>query len=430
MSATFREALWELAEGAPIWPDAERLQELAVSLLGLGPEHDLVVVSRSSAPVGEVRPGDLLVRPAPPGRQRYSAVIVATGPERSAALRSRGVPVEAAGAGWYVEVAEAPPGGGAPRSVGRLLTDAYGRLPSGQRVLRAGATRGEAVAPETYWAEDDPVPVPKLTVMTWNIELGKETSIKDIGDAVQKAGVPDILALQEIGVDWHDGEKIDQPRALAKQLGFPHHFFAGALTDDKGGRYGIALLSKWPFASADVTLLPRKDLTRDEQRVLLRARVAAPAPFTVLDTHLNRFSAKDRLAQAKLVGAMAAAAEPPVLLLGDFNDDPSSDAVKSAGGTLIDCFAKAGSGDPETFSVKDPKHRIDYIFCGGGLQPVGTVRVVREAKASDHFPVSAVVGPPPAPAKPAMRPPSRRFGYGPSPDSAASGAAPASPHTR
>jgi endonuclease/exonuclease/phosphatase family metal-dependent hydrolase len=250
--------------------------------------------------------------------------------------------------------------------------------------------------------------------MTWNIRLGIESSLKAVGDAVLAAGVPDVLALQEVGVDWNMGEKVDQPRVLAQRIGLPHHLFVGAITDKAGGRFGIALLCRWPFTAADVTLLPRDT---DEQRVLLRARIFVPAPglngrqqaspVSLLNTHLSRKPTKERLEQAAVVGAAAAVAavEGPVVLLGDLNDDPGTATLKAAGGKLVDCFAAAGKGPPETFSVKDPKQRIDYVFCGGGLQPTGAVRVVREALASDHFPLTAEVGPPPAatqgpPAKP------------------------------
>jgi endonuclease/exonuclease/phosphatase family metal-dependent hydrolase len=391
MTRTFREALWRVAGEAPAWPDAIRLQELAFALLRVGSDHRVVVLAHPATLLTqEIRPGDVLIRSALHDNARYSAIVVSTQPERRAALSSRGVPVESDTDGWYVEVAEVPREGGAPRSVGRLLTDAWGRVPRGQMLLRASKTRRGERPERTEQAEDVPVgkSVTKLKVMTWNIRLGIESSLKEVGEAVRVAGVPDLLALQEIGVDWNMGEKVDEPRVLAKQIGLPHHLFVGALTDKTGGRFGIALLSSWPFVSADVTMLP---LEKDEQRVLLRARVGAPTPFTVLTTHLARDS-RDRLKQAAIVGATAAAAEGPVVLLGDFNDSPASATLKSIKGTLVDCFESAGKGPGETFSVKAPKERIDYILCGAGFEPGGPAQVVRTTTASDHFPVTAIVG--------------------------------------
>ena len=170
--------------------------------------------------------------------------------------------------------------------------------------------------------------------MTYNIRLGKESSVKTTGDTVLAAGVPDVLALQEIGVEWHDSKKVDrvdQPRVLAKQLGLSHHLFVGAFTDETGGRFGVALLSRWPFLSADATMLP---LDIDEQRVLVRACVGAPTPFSVLTTDLARKS-KDRLEQAPIVGAAAAAAKGPVVLRRDFNDEPGGATLKSVKGGLV-----------------------------------------------------------------------------------------------
>jgi endonuclease/exonuclease/phosphatase family metal-dependent hydrolase len=391
MSRPFRKALWELAESDPVWPDSVRLQELALSLLGQGSRYELAAVATSSvADGGDVGAGDLLVRYTALGA-RYAAVVLSARPERRADLQSRGVPVECAGEGWYVEVAEASPGGGAPRSIGRCFADASGRAPRGQQVLRADLSRPRAHQGARALVDDkrEDKPATKLFVMTYNIRLGIESSLKSVGDAVIAAGVPDVLALQEVGVNWRNGEKVDQPRVLAKQLGFSHHVFVGALSDKSGGRFGIALLSRWPFAAADVTLLPQDD---DEQRVLLRARIDAPKPFTVLTTHLAR-KAGDRSRQAPIIGAAAALAEAPVVLLGDLNDEPTSDTLKLIkGSALVDCFELAGTGDRKSYSVKAPKESIDYILCGGGLEAVaGSVTVVSAARASDHFPVSGIL---------------------------------------
>ncbi|MDP1913220.1 alkaline phosphatase family protein [Brevundimonas sp.] len=88
---------------------------------------------------GSLRRGDRLVRFAPYEGILHSAVVVSERIESAASLLRRGVPVEAAGPGGYVEVAEMPPDGGDQRLVGRLLTDAWGRLARGQTIVRARA---------------------------------------------------------------------------------------------------------------------------------------------------------------------------------------------------------------------------------------------------------------------------------------------------
>jgi len=150
---SFRRALWRLAESAPAWPGPDELVPLAASALGLDSEPRLFVLAHPATRLAEdVRPGDLLVRSAPAQGLHYTSVVVSEPVERED-LAVRRVPVEAGGAGMYVEVAEAPLERGALRSVGRRLTDAWGRVPRGQTLFRAaeGARFVDA-------AEDDPPP--------------------------------------------------------------------------------------------------------------------------------------------------------------------------------------------------------------------------------------------------------------------------------
>lgn len=229
----------------------------------------------------------------------------------------------------------------------------------------------------------------KLNLMTYNVRLGIETSLGELGDAVWALGAPDLLALQEIGVHWRMGERVDQPAQLAARLGLPYHAFAGALTDDAGGRFGVALLSRRPFLNVDFALLPRLE---DEQRVLLHVTLDTAPRVHVFNTHLS-IHAPERALQAARVAESVARVAGPTLVLGDFNDLPESDvlrALRSAApqgaGPLRDLFDETGAGDPLTFSVKNPNRRIDYLLCGGGFEPQGA-RVVQAVRTSDHFPL-------------------------------------------
>jgi subtilisin family serine protease len=129
----------------------EQFLQLALSSAGVGPEHDLEPVGSPAAPLTvPVQRGDLMVRTVPSPSRVHSAVVLAA-PEPAETLRARGVPVEFAGRGTYVEVMEVPFGGGSPRVVGRRLTDAWGRVPRGEAVLRP-------VPPGRRW--DGPAPAP------------------------------------------------------------------------------------------------------------------------------------------------------------------------------------------------------------------------------------------------------------------------------
>jgi endonuclease/exonuclease/phosphatase family metal-dependent hydrolase len=234
----------------------------------------------------------------------------------------------------------------------------------------------------------------RLRVATWNVRIGIETSMQFLLDALGDTPTLDLLALQEIAVDWCMGERMDQPAFLARGLGLPYSTFAGALTDDAGGRFGVALLSRWPFRTVDVTLLPRET---DEQRVALRVQLDTEPSLVVVNTHLS-VQPVERLRQAELVRRRFDERPGPGLLLGDFNDVPASDTLAALrgptalSGPLLDAFDVAGAGPPETFSVKDPNRRIDYILARGGVAPAGVCRVWTENRTSDHFPVVAELG--------------------------------------
>lgn len=230
-----------------------------------------------------------------------------------------------------------------------------------------------------------------MRLVTYNIRLGVESSLEAIAHAIRDAtpgATPDLVALQEVGDHWNMGEHTDQTGAIAAHLGLAHHTFAGALTDAQGGRYGIALMAPHAIEDIRVTPLPRDT---DEQRVALTATLAAPTPIHVVTTHLS-VAEPERITQAHRIGRLAAAAPGPVIVLGDLNDRPDTPTHAAARGALTDCFDHAGAGPAETFSVVDPHRRIDYIFVGGGLVPAAC-RVVREATASDHFPLVAWVAP-------------------------------------
>jgi len=225
-----------------------------------------------------------------------------------------------------------------------------------------------------------------LNVMTYNIRLGIDSCLADLADAIRNVGTPDLLAIQEIGVNWRMGECVDQPRVLAEALGL-QHVFAGALTDQNGGRYGIALMSPYEITQTRTTNLKQIE---DEQRVLLKAQIEAPRPFTVLTSHFS-ICEEERRIQAAHLSALGRQCEGPVIALGDFNAEPDSVEYGSFEGAFTDCFAVRGTGHPETYSVKDPYLRIDYILTAGDARPAGTCRVERSVRTSDHFPLVAQV---------------------------------------
>jgi len=77
----------------------------------------------------------------------------------------------------------------------------------------------------------------------------------------------------------------------------------------------------------------------------------------------------------------------PVIVCGDFNDVPNSDAYEKIGSGLQNAFEKKGAGLGRTFSGIASTLRIDNIFVDPKYQ-VNQFMVVSK-KLSDHFPIIA-----------------------------------------
>lgn len=224
----------------------------------------------------------------------------------------------------------------------------------------------------------------QIRACTYNIRLGLDSDIQAVGVALDELGPLDVVALQEVGHHWHMGGPTDQATELGKMLGL-HSFFCGALTDADGGRYGIALLARYPITIIDEMTLFRAD---DEQRVCLVARIDAPHPFIVVTSHFS-IAVQDRLAQSDEVVNRLRGLDLPWILLGDFNARPESREYECLAQSGLDAFAAKGIGPGVTFSVKDPHRQIDYIFVSPQHWEIRIAQVERHIEQSDHFPLTA-----------------------------------------
>ena len=119
------------------------LHRTAFDAMGVDENTELEAVANPTELLQHpARPGDVLQR-ALAGEFVYSGVIVSDEPENAESLAGRGIPVERVYGGAYVEVVEISPSSGRVQSIGRRLTDANGRLPYGQTLLRANVQTGK-----------------------------------------------------------------------------------------------------------------------------------------------------------------------------------------------------------------------------------------------------------------------------------------------
>jgi endonuclease/exonuclease/phosphatase family metal-dependent hydrolase len=207
---------------------------------------------------------------------------------------------------------------------------------------------------------------------------------------------PDVLGLQEVLRYAPARDRLFeatpascQATEIAEGLGYGVAY-AEACEYGQGLKFGNALLSRFPIASAET--LPLPGVETGEARALLAARVETPhGTLPVFVTHLNwkLHHGAVRFRQVKFIAARVFEREPvrgphlPPVLMGDFNADPDADEMRFLRGLKVDgdesvFFADAwlygGDGGPgATFALEnafaaaahEPSRRIDYIFVRG-----------------------------------------------------------------
>ena len=76
----------------------------------------------------------------------------------------------------------------------------------------------------------------------------------------------------------------------------------------------------------------------------------------------------------------------PIIVCGDFNDNPISFSRHRMGKMLTDCFVESGRGVGLSYNQKAFSFRIDHIFCSADITPY-QCEVDTKMDASDHFPM-------------------------------------------
>jgi Metal-dependent hydrolase len=76
----------------------------------------------------------------------------------------------------------------------------------------------------------------------------------------------------------------------------------------------------------------------------------------------------------------------PIILCGDFNDNPISYSRHEIAEVLNDCFKSTGRGLGLSYNQKGIHFRIDHIFCSDDIQPYNC-QIDNKMDASDHYPI-------------------------------------------
>jgi endonuclease/exonuclease/phosphatase family metal-dependent hydrolase len=225
-----------------------------------------------------------------------------------------------------------------------------------------------------------------IRVLTWNVHdlLGDPLAVV----AVLRSAAADVVCLQEAPRLVRTRPRI---AALARKAG---------LLFVTGGREsaGTALLCSMRAvvtAEAAVRLPTTGRLTRP--RGLAHARIGLPgtAPLHVASVHLG-LSPEERARHAALVVELLTPSGGAVVVAGDVNETPGGPSWAA----LAAVAADPAPGAPPTFPARSPDRRLDAVLAG----PAVTVREYGEwrpdealvRRASDHYPVLAVLDPPAA----------------------------------
>jgi endonuclease/exonuclease/phosphatase family metal-dependent hydrolase len=230
----------------------------------------------------------------------------------------------------------------------------------------------------------------RIRVVTYNIHSGFGRHGYDL-DAIQRTiahEAPDVVALQEVDFGLRRTGYIDQAQWLADRL----HLYPVTGPTRRKGRYGNALLSRWPatcIRNHDLTVWPQPgraclEVHLDLPKITLRCFV----------THLGLIP-QERVAQAsRLIECIKESeddANGGVLVMGDFNTIPRSQVSHWLRRRFIDAFHAAGEGRAATFHTRLPRVRFDYIYMNEALYPLSCRVAVNpwSDRGSDHLPLVA-----------------------------------------
>jgi endonuclease/exonuclease/phosphatase family metal-dependent hydrolase len=216
--------------------------------------------------------------------------------------------------------------------------------------------------------------------------MDKKLDLARIADVIRRER-PDLVALQEVDRGVKRTQHVDQIKELAT-LTKMDYAFAHNL-NYQGGQYGVAVLSRFPILSIDHRRYAH--LREAERRGFIRVEVEVGGRrINFVNTHLDYQHADNRLYEAEQMLAALPNADAPLIIAGDFNDEPSGTTYKLMLKHFADAWAAGRAAEGGlTYPADKPVKRIDYIFHGKvGSIVVKGARVV-QTLASDHLPLVA-----------------------------------------
>jgi endonuclease/exonuclease/phosphatase family metal-dependent hydrolase len=227
-----------------------------------------------------------------------------------------------------------------------------------------------------------------LRVMTYNIHVGvgmdKKLDLPRIAKVINREH-PDLVGLQEVdrGVKRTEGK--DEIAELAK-LTSMNYVFAHNI-DYQGGQYGVAILSRFPIKSVDHRKYENR--REAERRGMIRAEFEVNGRLiNFVTTHLDYQYADGRVFETEQLLKFLDDVKGPLIVVGDFNDEPSGDAYQLMLTRFHDAWVKAKApGEGLSYPADTPSKRIDYVFARQSDRIRAKKAWIANTLASDHLPL-------------------------------------------
>ncbi|HVS59706.1 MAG TPA: endonuclease/exonuclease/phosphatase family protein [Gemmatimonadaceae bacterium] len=234
-----------------------------------------------------------------------------------------------------------------------------------------------------------------LRVMTYNIRSGNGNLV-GTADAI-RASAPDLVALQEVDVNWAERSSfVDQAATLGQQLRMQVRFariyqLAGTRPQDPPREFGVALLSKFPILDWSNHIITRLS-TQETNPVpaplpgFLEAKIdVSGTTVRVFNTHLD-YRSDPRVRQQQVAEMLAYIGDTsaPTLLFGDLNAPSDAPEIQLLLERLHDAWPTS-AGPGLTDPADEPRKRIDYVLVSKHFRVRSAT--VPVTLASDHRPV-------------------------------------------
>lgn len=227
-----------------------------------------------------------------------------------------------------------------------------------------------------------------LRVMTYNIHVGvgidEKLDLQRIAQVINDQH-PDLVGLQEVDRGVKRTEGRDEIAELAK-LTSMNYAFAHNL-DYQGGQYGVAVLSRFPISTIDHRKYENKREAERRGMICVEVDIAGKT-INFVTTHLDYQYEDGRVFETEQLLQFLSAKKAPLIVVGDFNDEPTGDAYKLMLTRFEDAWTHTrAKGEGLSYPADKPVKRIDYVFTRQADRIRAKKAWVVSTLASDHLPL-------------------------------------------